>query len=219
MKSSDLKLNMRLEIGIMINQRMEYVPVRVEELSSENLTLSMPMWQGSLIPMRRRDKLAVRMFFRDSYFGFETTVLERRLQPVPVIVVNRPERIQPVGQRRGHVRVEAALTVSFRLLSDNNNDFSAYLAQTINISAGGLLLATDIKLKTGQMLLLDLFLPEADGVSCKAKTVRVFTEADSPIKGRAGLQYEDISEKDRDKIARFVFSRQRELIKKGLLEG
>lgn len=219
MKSSDLKLNMRLEISVMINQRTEYVPVRVEELSPEYLTLSMPMWQGSLIPMRLRDKLAVRILFRDSYFGFKTTVIERRLKPVPVIVVERPQKIQPVEQRRGHVRVEAGLTLSLRLLSDNNNDFSACLAHTINISAGGLLLATDKKLKKGQMVLLDLFLPEAEVVSCKAKTVRVFSEADSPVKGRAGLQYEDISEKDRDKIARFVFSRQRELIKKGLLEG
>jgi c-di-GMP-binding flagellar brake protein YcgR len=219
MKSSDLRVNMRLEVGISINQRLEYVPVRIEEANEANIVLDMPMWQGSLLTMRRNQLIKVRLLHRDSYFGFETKVLDRRLKPVPVIVVERPSKIYPVEQRRGYVRIEADMEVRFRLLSDNNNDFSAHLAKTINISAGGMLIASDTPLRVGQILLLELYLPDAGVINCKAKTVRVYSEAESLLKGRVGLQYEDIKEKDRDKIARFVFARQRQLIKKGLLEG
>lgn len=218
MRSSDLRLNMRLEVGISINQKLEYVPVRIEEVSRGYIALSMPMWQGALLPMHNKQRLQVRFLQKHSYFGFETRIVERRFLPVPVIVVERPLKVYPVEQHRRHVRVEADLEVRFRLLSDNNNDFSAHAAKTINISAGGILMASQTPLKVGQILFLELFLPE-EVVNCKAKTVRVFNGTDSLSKVRAGLQYQDIKENDRDKIARYVFARQRLLIKRGLLEG
>jgi c-di-GMP-binding flagellar brake protein YcgR len=219
MKSSDIKLNMRLEIGLLIKDQIEYLPARVEGMDAETLALSMPMWRGALIPVHPKQRLAVRIFYHGSYYGFDTAVIRRILKPLPLMAVYRPQVIQAVGQRRRHVRVHAALPVKFRLLSDNNNNFSAYEAQTVDISAGGVLLSTEIPVKPGQELLVQLFLPSSEVITCKAKTVRVFNQTGSLGKGQVALQFEDISEKDRDQIARFVFAMQRELIKKGLLEA
>jgi len=216
MNNYDIKLNMRMEVEMLINHHTEYLPTRVEGIDAGSITLSIPMWQGSLIRVYPKQKLSVRTFYHGSYYGFDTTVVERRLQPLPLLVVDYPQRIQRVDQRRKYVRVDARLPVRFHLLSDNNNDFSAYEAYTVNISAGGLLLSTEVPIKKGQELLVQIYLPEA-GVTCKAKAVRVYKESDSLAKGRAALKYEDISEQDRDRIAGFVVTMQRELIKKGLL--
>ncbi|MGI6435402.1 MAG: flagellar brake protein [Syntrophomonadaceae bacterium] len=218
MNPSDLKPNMRLEAGLLINQRMEYVPVRIEEISAEYMALSMPMWRGTLIPLRCGRRLSLRIFKRDSYYGFDTTVVERKLQPVPLLIVQCPQIILSLGQMREHVRISVVLPVRFRQLSGNNNDFSAYDAFTSNISAGGALLCTDIPLQKGQQLWVELHIPETEVICCQALIVRVFTEAGSIPRGRVGLKYIDIEEKDRDRMARYIFSKQREFIQKGLLE-
>lgn len=161
----------------------------------------------------------MRIFQHDSYYGFDTTIVDRKLQPVPVLIVHHPQKILALGQLRHHVRISAVLPVRFRQLSGNNNDFSAYDALTINISAGGALLCTDIPVKKGQELWLELFIPQTEVISCRAAIVRVFSEAGSAPRGRVAVQYEDIKEKHRDRIARYIFNKQRELIQKGLLEA
>lgn len=219
MNPSDLKPNMRLEAGLLINQRIEYLPVRIEEISAEYMALSMPMWRGTLIPLRRGERLSLRTFKHDSYYGFDATVVERKLQSVPLLIVQRPQIILYLGQMREHVRISTVLPVRFRQLSGNSNDFSAYEAFTSNISAGGALLCTDMPLQKGQKLWLELFIPQTEVICCQALIVRVFTAADSIPRGRVGLKYMDIDEKDRDRMARYIFSKQREFIQKGLLEA
>lgn len=210
---------MRLEVGLKIHQQLEYLPVRVEEISAEYIALSMPMRQGALIPLRPGQRLSTRIFRCGSYYGFDTTIVDRKLQPVPVVIVHRPQKILALGQLRGDVRISAVLPVRFRLLSGNSNNFSPYEAFTINISAGGALLCTDNPLKKGQELWLELFIRPTEVVCCKATIVRVFTEVSSEPQGRVAIQYQDINEKDRDRIACYIFDKQREFIRKGLLEA
>lgn len=216
MNPSDLKLYMRLEAGVLINRILEYLPVRIEGIGSVHLALSVPMWRGALIPLHQGRRLSLRFFHRDGYYGFDTTIVERRAEPVPLLIVQRPRTIISMGQMREHVRVSAVLPVRFRQLSDNNNDFSAYNAFTSNISAGGALLCTDSPLQKGQELWLELYIPPSEMISCRALIVRVFSEAGSVPRGRVGLKYIEMGEKDRDRIAHYIFSKQREFIKKGL---
>ncbi len=218
MKPNDLKINMRLEAAVRINQETEYVPVRIEEIGTGYMAVSMPMWQGLIIPLHSGEQLCLRIFHRYSYYGFETTIVERKVEPVPMLIIKRPEELQSLGQMRENVRIPISLALRFRQLTSNDNDFSPHEAFTSNISAGGALICTDVPLERGVKLWLELSLGKGEFVCCQAVVKRVSILKGSKPSGRVAVKYSDIEENDRERIARFIFSKQREFIKRGITE-
>lgn len=220
MQVSDIKLNMRIDVQLILQDQIEYLPSRIEEITSQYYAISMPMKKGTLIPLRPGQKIRIRIKHRESFFGFDTVIAGRKINPVPLLIITRPQKLIQVEQRRKDVRIPITLPIRFRLLSENNNDFRAYDASTIDISAGGALICSDTRVKVGQDLLVELLLHQKETVSSKARAVRVFEDSSQTgPRGRIAVQYQDLPEKDRDRISKFIFNKQREFIQKGLIGG
>lgn len=218
MNPEDFKINMRLEIGVVIGRKKEYLPVRIEEVAIKYMSISVPMWQGTVIPLHDGQQVTLRIFHRFSYYGFDTVIVGHKLEPIPMLVVERPKTIQSLGQMRENVRIPVALPMRFRKLNDDNNNFSPNKAFTSNISAGGVLICTDVELKEGDEIWLELIINEDEVVSCRASVTRVATVAGAKPSGRVGVHYENMGRKERDILARYIFSKQREFIQRGLTE-
>lgn len=218
MKPEDIKINQLLEIEVGEGERLAS---RVEEIKDNYLYISMPMKKGALVPLWPGQE--IRLIFRDrhSSVGGASRVISRRRDPLPHLVVNRPLKLVPVKQKREFVRLPVTLPVRFKVATETAEDNSNNIAEieegvTIDISAGGLFLTTKAVLQAHQILELELKLTEHDSIYCKAEVVRVFAKKRQNEDYKIALIFEDISERQRDRIFKFIFDKQREWIKKGL---
>jgi c-di-GMP-binding flagellar brake protein YcgR len=87
---------------------------------------------------------------------------------------------------------------------------------TNNVSAGGLFFKTAEYLEMGQKLKLQVHLGDKDIMNCNADVRRVIGFNDNKALG-IGVQFYDIAQKDVDGIYKFIFNKQRDWIKKGLM--
>lgn len=215
MKPEDLRINQLVEIELNEGDVSEYLPSRIEEIKEKYLYISMPMRKGALLPMRIGQEIQVMMRHRNSTVGFLTKIVGRRSGPLPYLIINKPERIVPVNQKREYVRLNVSLPVRFRVIDEEGSQIQEGV--TIDISAGGVLLSTQTEVKAGQNIEIEIQLTPKNIFSSHAHVIRVF-EKDKKDKNttRVAIEYDGISEAHRDKIFKFIFEKQREWIKKGI---
>jgi c-di-GMP-binding flagellar brake protein YcgR len=218
MKPEDIKINQLLEIEI--EGEKQRLASRVEEIKDNYLYISMPMRKGALVPLWPGQE--IKLIFRDRFstVGGSSKVISRRRDPLPYLVVNKPERFFPVNQKREYVRLQVSLMVRFRTINEDNNgvnqEDAIYQGNTLDISAGGLLMTTRALLKKDQMIELELQLPDQDSVFCKSRVIRVWDRKRETDDFRVAIEFENITDRQKDKIFKFIFQKQREWIKKGL---
>lgn len=115
-------------------------------------------------------------------------------------------QVEPTGtieliQRRDYVRVEAFVPVTYR--PDGPDGWTA-TAHTLDVSGGGFQLAAAEGLRLGDMRSFTLELGEGeDDLQAVATAVR---EAED---GAFGMRFVDILERDRARLVRWVFARER----------
>jgi c-di-GMP-binding flagellar brake protein YcgR len=91
-----------------------------------------------------------------------------------------------------------------------------YEGQTLNISGGGMLLTTSIKLEAGDNIPLQVYLSSREHITATGRVERVEFLGTKGL-CLAGIVFDLIHEINRDKIVAFVFQREIELRRKGLL--
>jgi len=218
MKINNLKINQLIEIEVNTDGKTEYLPSRIEEIKDKYLYISMPMRKGALLPMRLGEEIKVIVRQKNATFGFLTKIAGRRRDPIPYLIVEKPEQFVKVNQKREFVRLEVSLPIRFRIVDEENPDNGIEEGTTVDISAGGALFSTQAEIKAGQKIEIDLQLSNKGSFFCRANVVRVFERGKNEKNAvRVAIEYNDISESQRDKIFRFIFEKQREWIKKGLI--
>ncbi|MED3551225.1 flagellar brake protein [Cytobacillus praedii] len=153
-----------------------------------------------------------------SVYLFETEVLSRVKQMIPMIVLSYPGEEQLVRiQRRQFVRVETAVDVAMHPI---HMEFAPMVSITEDISAGGAaIICQNTSVIKPNMMIQNLFvLPMQNGeihyLKLKSKIVRVLEKKDS--KPVASVQFVDTTPSDRQILLRFCFDRQLAYKKKGL---
>lgn len=215
MKPEDLKINQLVEIELKEGDASEYLPSRIEEIKEKHLYISMPMRKGALLPMRIGQELQVILRHRNSTVGFLTRVAGRRREPLPYLIITKPERIVPVSQKREYVRLNVSLPVRFRVVNEEGSQIQEGV--TIDISAGGALFSTQAEVKAGQEMEIQIQLTPENTFSCLAHAIRIFEKGTKDKNAiRVAIEYNGINEAHRDKIFKFIFEKQREWIKKGI---
>jgi c-di-GMP-binding flagellar brake protein YcgR len=215
MKPEDLKINQLVEIELKEGDASEYLPSRIEEIKEKHLYISMPMRKGALLPMRIGQELQVILRHRNSTVGFLTRVAGRRREPLPYLIITKPERIVPVSQKREYVRLNVSLPVRFRVVNEEGGQIQEGV--TIDISAGGALFSTQAEVKAGQEMEIQIQLTPENTFSCLAHAIRIFEKGTKDKNAiRVAIEYNGINEAQRDKIFKFIFEKQREWIKKGI---
>ncbi|HHV15583.1 MAG TPA: flagellar brake protein [Gelria sp.] len=214
MNPNKLRVNQLIEIELTEGDETEYLPSRIEEIKEQYLYIAMPMRKGTLLPLSTGQEIKVIMRHKSSTVGFVTKVVGRRREPIPYLIIDKPERIVPVHQKREYVRLNVALPVRFRIIEEGE-EAEIEEGLTIDISAGGALFTTKVVVQPEQKMKIEIQLLPKNIISCHAHVVRVFKTDKQDIK--VAIEYEDIREVERDKIFKFIFEKQREWIKKGLI--
>jgi c-di-GMP-binding flagellar brake protein YcgR len=173
------------------------------------------MRKGELLPLRVGQYLKITLYQRHSFF-FNTVIVNRKLNPLPVLIVQKPTQLFEI-QRRQWVRVPAKIFIRYRraVMEEGIKPYEGY---TIDISGGGILFLTEDPLEQGEIIELEINLPDRRPIFCKAQILRILEKASQ--KGqmtKAILEYRDLTEGQRDKIVKYVFEKQREWIRRGIL--
>ncbi|WP_449536772.1 flagellar brake protein [Ferdinandcohnia sp. Marseille-Q9671] len=154
-----------------------------------------------------------------SAYFFDTTVLGRMKQTIPMIVLSFPsqESIYRI-QRREYVRVETPVDVALHSL---NEEFSPFVSITHDISAGGasIILPFAKALTPGKNIMTHFVLPTLSEdyhyVTFTSHVIRI-VEGKSGERNKASVQFIDITDTDRQFLIKFCFERQLLLKKKGV---
>ncbi|MBO8159369.1 flagellar brake domain-containing protein [Thermosyntropha sp.] len=211
----DVRLNQLVEIEYQGEDGVEYLPSRVEGINEENIHLAVPIRKGQLVPIHIDQKIKVCFTTENNSYAFIANVLGRKREPVPVLIVSKPDKIVKI-QRRSYVRIPVSIPVFYRAIPDGQ-DYEP--GQTVDISAGGTLFLSKSKLEPGQKLELELNLPNRPKIICQAEVKRYIPpEVSGAGNYKIAVEFKDISENQRDQIFNFIFEKQREWIKKGLLD-
>lgn len=191
---------------------------RIEEVKAPYLLLAAPISRGTIVGLPDGISLQVEVVIRGASFSFQVDVLKRVRLPVPLLIVSLPEKMKKL-RRRAWVRVPAVLDLVYVFLKEGETYGDSIRAKTLDISGGGLLLATHQEVRERDILKMSLGLPPGGLLNLTGLVVRVITRPEEKVRPfRAGVEFQDIDNRDRDLIMRYIFDRQRKLIKRGLLQ-
>jgi c-di-GMP-binding flagellar brake protein YcgR len=154
-------------------------------------------------------------------FQFETLVLGRQRDQIPLLILEFPEKkhLQKI-QRREFLRVDTSLDIAIHPL---HNEFEPFTSIAVDISAGGsaVNLKNNYILEQGKNVLAWLALPMLSGdivyIKVLCQVVRIIESNKNPTP-RASLKFIELDEKVQQKITKYCFEQQVSNRKKGLTE-
>lgn len=186
---------------------------RVEFMSQNRLDLAAPISQRQVIPVKAGEIITVNYWVETRAYCFTSEVLAFRRGHIPTITVAWPREIKRL-ERRSFLRVRADLSLTFAPTEEKR----IYHTETLDISGGGVLIKSPVRLQENEYVEMQITLPERGVFNTLGRVVRL--EERSSRKGTQyflGIEFAVIDERDRERIIGYVFERQRYLIRRRLV--
>lgn len=202
---------------------MKY-PSRVESIEEKTFSLAAPISQGTVVPLHAGALLRVETCTPDGPLVFDTEVVRLRTRGVPLLICAMPEHYDHT-QRREYVRLPDSLSVALRSIGEDHGEESQRKTvelHTHDVGGGGMRVVLrwqgeEAPPETDEVLDAEIHLPPQKTKICtKARIVRM-EGPDDTGRLQVGLQFVDIQERDRERLIRYLYRRQRELRQRGLL--
>lgn len=185
--------------------------------SDKEAVIDIPFFKGNIYQIHPGSIIIVYINKGSELYKFRASVLERRLMDgsIPVLDIEKVDEIQRI-QRRGFFRFDCVLKAKYRIFKGGNNQFID--SYTKDISGGGIRILLKEEVDESTILEFELYLDESSTIKFTGTVQRVFDRKnDEKYKFEAGILFENIENKERENIIKFVFNEQRKLIKKGLI--
>jgi len=204
---SALLPEMAVEIEVTDGDWPGIYPSRIEAMAGRQITLSAPIQENVRVPLRPGTPLVARAASSLGVLSWETKVVERRIEPRPVLLVARPARLLIV-QRRDFFRVRTQIPVLVAPAAENieNGEAREQSAVLVNLSGGGAAVRSPLAVRDGAHLRVRLPLFDRNGelllsgqiIGVDSRRQRWDTER------VARVRWIGLSQKDEDRIVRLV---------------
>ncbi|MDR3592776.1 MAG: PilZ domain-containing protein [Negativicutes bacterium] len=202
-----------MEIVLDLSPAAQHYSSRIEGITSSQMHLAMPMNKSVPIVLQPGNLFYGRTLTQGSIWQFSCTFIDKQILPVPIWISGLPFDLKKV-QLRSFVRLPVALPVTYQINIEGADEPPARTS-TRDLSGGGLQLIIKRSLPPGTTIDLALDIPEFGPITAKGAVVRVDRPQDTNVFWVA-IKFILISEKDREKIIKFIFKKQLELRQKGL---
>lgn len=206
-----IELNQRIEIEILEGPYQGSYFSHVVDKDGEYLEISIPTSKGDLVPVREETRLNVIFVGPEAMYQFSSTVLRRvREGKVYALIIAPPERIERI-QRREFFRLDVSIPFMFRRQEEDEEFIPAH---TVDLSGGGLKFRSEERLEEGETLLVRFEEEQLGELLLELEILRrdkgddLYTYA---------AEFKEILENEQDAVIGYIFDKQRELKKKGLL--
>lgn len=204
-----------VELGIPGRDALRWYRTRVEECTAGRgeIVVGWPMVQLSYVSVHQGDTVYLGTpIANDALYIADCLVVRTTLQPRGLLT------LVPSGewrrmQRREHVRVEVSIVPDSALRLVPASDPEPFAARILDLSASGTRLRCDRPLSVSELVALTFALPGFDGrIEARAEVRRCWpVEHADPPRWDAGCRFTDLGHRERERLVRFVFARQREL--------
>lgn len=208
-KKAGLKLKPKQEVEIEFpsgESGYEAHFTRVLDIQRKKVIVRAPGTERRPIRMNPGTPLTVTTLEDNVLYSFQATVLdagEREFDITPPANVNEQE----LPARDVNYRIEVPITVEYRAM----NTAHTQVAQTWAITSQGLVLTTNLPIPPGTNLHMELEIPSAPDISTKGRAVGSEKHPDLKGKHLSEIEFEDMSDADRDTILRYaIYSRRRQ---------
>lgn len=188
----------------------------IQAIEEDNFAVAVPYHQGEMLLLRPGEKVTLKVICEQEQFVFAAEVLDRKKEQIPMYYFAKPQEVTRV-QLRDFVRVKVAIEIYYQVISQDDLENLDKLnpstrALTVDLSGGGLLLATAEVLACGTLVYLNIPIDlgnRSQNVFVVGKVKRFSPANETQLKNLVGIQFENIPERDRDLIINFIFSKLR----------
>lgn len=213
MLKNDMMVNQKVEINAE-DHSVSYKS-SVQAVDEKSFSIAVPYHKGEPLILRSGDPIIVKLFTNKERYIFNSRVVGRKQDQIPLYVLTYPEKVHRL-QAREYVRVEITLDVYYQVITEEEKKQGKLFnptaqALTADLSGGGALLAVDEKLPEGQLLYLEFPIKIKKGerlIQTFARVVRC-KSAEGTRKKLLSIKFEDLGERARDDLIEFLFERMR----------
>jgi c-di-GMP-binding flagellar brake protein YcgR len=214
---------------------------RVEDIRRDSFILEMPIRQTGELHLSKGDKVEVSYSRADAVYSFKASILDLFEGDAKTIRISKGSQIDRI-QRRRYVRLDISGKISFHKIAEGEESQEGLGPELngvlLNISAGGLLFESPVKIKTSGFIVLSFTLKgshnlqnilavvkRCEGSKSKGYLVgaEFLTKANLAAYGLESLaEYlppgsGTFDENLQKLVIKFIYDQQVELRKKGLL--
>lgn len=205
------------EVRVQIGKHPGYHQVHVVDLTGSGIGLEVPFDdEGRLMTVRPGSRVRVEYSSETGIYAFDGVVAEVVEEGTPWFRIGRPRKLER-KQRRRFFRLVVSVPVWWSLLDEGGSCHGPFNeASTGDLSGGGLRFAAEEAPPVGSRLLLKVDIGDGPPIEVVGEVVRSVQQDDGC--GRVvSVDFTQIDEADRDALIRYLFRKQGELRRKGLL--
>ncbi len=222
MDFDQLKLGMKVEMTLSdVEESPKFVSQFEGSCSDRIYYVSAPIHEGKIYPISVGSRLDIFFVKKENFYKFKAKVLDRsRKAAISLLKIQALDEIEKI-QRRSFFRFECMIPINYKVVESSktvlseNETFKKTI--TRDLSGGGVCIKLEEKLNIGDVVECELLLDDFNKVHFLGKIVRfIKCEANRGIyKYEAGVFFQKIDDKSREKIISYIFQEQRKLMKKG----
>ncbi len=211
-KLIDIEIERETEPGELVT---EAFASRIEDIKNDSLYLAYPLKNGYPVHVRNNELINLKIIYKNDVYSAKVKALASLSSPILLLRTTKPEHFVRI-QLRNWVRHPCHTLVDFKIINDSDDkDKEIPLNQeySIDISGGGMLLHTKQAMDVNTPLHVEFSLEDYP-ITANARVVRCITADD---KFRTAIEFTEIKEREREEIIRYIFQKQREILRKKLL--
>jgi c-di-GMP-binding flagellar brake protein YcgR len=205
---------------IEVNGLADKYSTKIEEVKGDYLLVSTPMKAREYVTLDQGQRILLSVVRRSNPYFFDTIVVGAEWNEGRQLTqIRRPAEGAGV-QLRQHVRVAVVISDAQFWWELPGGRFGPTVGgQVLDISAGGFLALTKDGLPEGLILARFTLSRQAGHLISLTKVLKNYERvSDVGVKShRSHCQFVEMAEKDRERLVKFVFQRERELRQKGVL--
>jgi c-di-GMP-binding flagellar brake protein YcgR len=207
------KINEKIEI---IDNSITY-KANIQDIKRDYVMISMPVSEDKYYIMHKGSTVEFYITGEKEITKFKSEVLGKKVEnSISLAILSVPVFVEKI-QRREYFRLPVALDAKLSILTGDRvysnikdvpvgffNRMKACII--VDISGGGLKVAIKEHMSKGHYVIVLMKIPDEIFLLCKI----VWVEKDNINRNyRVALRFEGISERDRDKIIKFIFEKMR----------
>ena len=206
---------------IELNGLLDSYVSRIEQVRGDVLVVDTPMRQREYVALGQGQRVLLQVTRRHNPYFYETVVVGTEWSDGQQQTLLRRPADNAGVQLRRHVRVTVSIADAQYWIEGEEGKFGPTVpGSVLDISAGGLLAMTKEGLPEGAVVLTKFTLSrQAGSLMASVRILRNYERvSDLGVKTfRSHCQFVDLPERERDRLIKFVFQRERELRAKGQL--
>lgn len=201
-----------------LQNKISYPSQVLDILDDDILEIRGPLHKNDFVFVSRKEKIRIIFVVKDKgKYQFDAEILNINYEGVYSLKIRRISEITK-HQLRKYFRFDVSIPVKkyFTIIEDNEEKILEENCRTKDISGGGMKLYTNYQHNVGDIITCE-FEVDKHLITTKAKVVRVEEVDTFEFDFALGVEFKDIEERNRDRLIKFIFTKQRELIEKGMI--